>query len=252
MDYQITFSDTTKAPVIVKPYTTNGPQNPNAVTPLYGSATSASTSLVLLGKGMFDYGEPIQKNLIHLMEHFANRTRPAYPVQGQVWYKTESVGDPLWPNDPSAAGLYVYTGSAWSQIPSAGSPLTTQLDVGEYKIINVADAVDPTDALNLRTGDARYVNVTGDSMVGNLSMSSNRVTNVGNAVDATDAVSVAFGDSRYLRISGGQMMGTLDVNNNMITNLRDAINPQDALNLRTAKALFVTNSASTIVDGGTY
>lgn len=252
MDYQITFSDVSKASFVVKPYTANGPKEPNSPTPLYSSAVSANTSLVILGKGAFDYGEPIQKNFVHLLENFANKTRPAYPIQGQLWYKNEPVGDPNWPSDPSSVGLYVYTGTVWTQVTTTGVPLTSHLDAGTFKVINLADAVDATDALNLRTGDARYVNVSGDQMAGSLNMSTNKITNVGNAVDAYDAVSLSFGDTRYIQVTGGQMLGTLDLNNNIITNLRDAINPQDALNMRTAKSIFVMAGVGGAVDGGVY
>jgi hypothetical protein len=252
MDYQITFTDTAKAPFIVKPYTANGPKEPGSPTPLYSSAVSANTSLTILGKGAFDYGEPIQKNFIHLLENFANKTRPAYPIQGQLWYKNESVGDPNWPGDPASKGLYVYTGTVWTQIFTNGVPLISQLDAGTFKIINVGNAVDDTDALNLRTGDARYVNITGDSMNGTLNMSTNRVSNVGDAVEPFDAVNRSYGDGRYVRSAGSQMMGTLDLNNNALTNVKDAVNPQDALNLRTARSIFVTAGVGGSVDGGEY
>ncbi len=252
MDYTISFTDTSKASFVIKPYTTNGPKDPSAPTPLYNGAVSASTSLVLLGKGAFDYGEPIQRNFVHLLENFANKYRPSYPIQGQLWYKNADVGDPSWPGDPGTRGLYLYNGSTWTQIPTAGVPMSAQLDAGTFKIVNVADPVDPADALNLRTGDARYVNVSGDQMRGPLNMSSNRVTNVGDAQDAYDAINLNVADSRYLQVSGGQMMGGINMNNRPLTNVPDAVNPQDALSLRKAMNLFVTAAPGGAIDGGTY
>lgn len=251
MNYTISFTDTTKSPFVIKPYTANGPTNPGAPTPLYSTAVSANTSLTLLGKGTFDYGEPIQKNLVHMLENFANKTRPVFPVQGQLWYKNKNAGDPSWPGDPSTIGLYVYTGNTWQQLLIAGVAMGTYVDAGNNKIVNVGDAQNPQDVLNMRTGDDRYVNVAGDQMGGVLSMSSYRITNVGEAVEAFDALSLSSGDSRYLRLTGGQMLGSLDINNNYVTNLADAVNPQDALNLRTANKLFVSVGGNT-VDGGTF
>jgi len=251
-DYQLTFTDTTKAPIVVKPYTANGPKQPGSPTPLFAGAVSANSSLVFLGKGAFDYGEPVQQKFLHLLENFANRTRPAYPVQGQLWYKNTTVGDPSYPSDPSSVGLYVYTGTIWAQVLMTNTASQTQLNAGDFRVINVGDATEPTDAINQRTGDSRYVNVDGDTMTGVLNMSSSRIVNVGDAIDSHDAVGKAFGDSRYVQVLGGGMLGDLTMNNNKIANVMDATNPQDALNLRTAKNLFILAGAGGAVDGGVF
>lgn len=71
----------------VKTYTTNGPRHPT--TPILDShAVSAATSLLLYGKGSPNYGERIQENLIHLLEHFAGPLEPVYPINGQMWMNT--------------------------------------------------------------------------------------------------------------------------------------------------------------------
>jgi hypothetical protein len=254
VDYKITFTDATKATFAVKPYTANGPKEPGAPTPLYSSAVSANTSLVLLGKGAFDYGEPIQKNMVHLLENFANKFRPAYPIQGQLWYKNAAVGDPSWPTDPVQKGLYIYTNPTWSQVLISGEPAQSDLDMANHAIYNLSDLTGTNlkQAVNMQSGDARYVNVSGDSMAGPLSMSSNRIANVGDAIDYYDAVSMSFGDSRYLRLAGGSMQGPVDMSNFRITNVADAIAPQDALNVRSAQALFVQAGSGGAIDGGTY
>lgn len=71
------------------------------------------------------------------------------------------------------------------------------------KIINVADAEDPTDAMNQQASDDRYVmldgtndpslwlSVLGGTLDGNLLMHSNQVKNIADATDAQDAVSKA-------------------------------------------------------------
>jgi hypothetical protein len=65
-------------------YTTNGPEYPTTNT-LDSKAASAATSLLLYGKGSPDYGERIQEDIIHLLEHFAGSVDPKYPVGGQIW-----------------------------------------------------------------------------------------------------------------------------------------------------------------------
>lgn len=252
MEYTITFTDANKGSFTVKPYTANGPASPAAATPLYNGAASASTSLILIGKGAFDYGEPIQKNLVHMLEHFANRSRPTYPIQGQLWYKNEDYGDPYWFTDPSKSGLYVYTGASWMQVVTADTPISGDINANAHKVTNVADATNDTDALNVRTGDYRYVNVGGDTMSGNLNMSTSRITNVGMPTDPHDAVNQAHCDSRYLQVAGGQLFGGINMNNNTIINVADPTYPQDALNLRSARSMFIIAGVDGSVDGGTY
>lgn len=255
MDYQIKFTDTTKPGFVVKPYTANGPKGPGSPTPLYSTAVGANTSLVILGKGAFDYGEPIQQNFVHLLENFAFETRPAYPIQGQLWFKTIDGADINQTSDPTRRGLYAYNGATWSQLFMAGVPASGDMDMGGYKITGLGDATEDSDALNRKTASQLYVDIAGDQMTGPLNMSSNRITNVANAVDTGDVISMGYGDSRYIMVSGGAgatMMGDLNMNNHKITNVTDATNPQDALNLRTAQSIFITAGTGGSVDGGTY
>jgi hypothetical protein len=249
MDYAIKFTDRSKSAFIVKPYTANGPKDPAAPTPLFSGAVSANTSLIVLGKGAFDYGEPIQTNMVHLLENFSNITRPSYPIEGQLWYKNATGGDPRFPADPGNVGLYLFNNTVWTQVATTGAPLTANLDAGGNKFTNLGTATLPTDALNMATGDARYVNVAGDAMTGVLNMSSNVITGLADAINMTDAVSLAFLISRYLPLVGGQMLGAIDMNNNKIAYVGDATNPQDALNLRSAQTLF---GAGSVVDGGIF
>lgn len=71
-------------------YTTNGPENPTTNT-LDDKAASAATSLLLHGKGSPNYGERIQEDILHTMEHFAGSVEPTYPIGGQVWFDRSTV-----------------------------------------------------------------------------------------------------------------------------------------------------------------
>lgn len=74
----------------VKPYTTNGPISSlnapfnNNGLPAQG-AIGAQTTLMLYGKGVPNYGEGIQENMLRMMEHFSSQYDPIYPLHGQVW-----------------------------------------------------------------------------------------------------------------------------------------------------------------------
>lgn len=218
--YTLRFTDPLKAPFIVNPNTANGPLSPN--TPAFPpGVVSANTTLLLLGRGSFDYGQPIQQDLIYMLENFANSTAPSYPIQGQLWYK----------NDDSS--LYVYDGAGWQQIVVSGG-FTTNLDMNGFKIVNLGNATASGDAVSLGFGDGRYVNNTGDTMTGNLTMSGgttqiilpnaptavNHATNksyvdttitteVTTQVAAAVAAATAGYPTQFVDVAGDTMTGTL-------------------------------------------
>lgn len=73
---------------------------------------------------------------------------------------------------PTGDTLHVWTGTAWTTLVNADSPVfTNDLNMSGNHIINLANPVNPTDALNLQTGDSLYVNVSGDTMTGALILS---------------------------------------------------------------------------------
>ncbi len=106
-EYIIKKTNPSNGSFIIKSYTTNGPENPNTTT-LHEHAVSANTSLVLLGKGTFDYGEPLQTNLVNMLENFASDISPKYPIKGQLWYDT-SLNIPI---------LKIFNGTSWTYAAS--------------------------------------------------------------------------------------------------------------------------------------
>lgn len=74
MAYTVNYSDTTKT---------------TSITVNDGTVNTTDTSLDLVGKNFYNYGEHIAENFLHLLEHFASATAPANPVTGQIWYDTD-------------------------------------------------------------------------------------------------------------------------------------------------------------------
>ena len=93
--------------------------------------------------------------------------------------------------------------------------IQSKLDMRGNKIVNVGNAVDQADALPLGQADARFVNITGDTVNGplaieeQLDMLGNRVVNVGDAVSAEDALTLGQADVRYINTTGDAMTGPL-------------------------------------------
>ena len=90
-DYIFKYTNQTSASFVVKPYTANGPASPSVTTPYVNSisgihAFSINTPFVLVGKGVTDYGQTVQNNILYLAENFCNPTRPQPPMTGMLWY----------------------------------------------------------------------------------------------------------------------------------------------------------------------
>lgn len=55
-----------------------------------GQYNNSVSSLILFGKNFANYGEALNENMVHMMEHFANNVPPVNPLSGQLWYDTIS------------------------------------------------------------------------------------------------------------------------------------------------------------------
>jgi hypothetical protein len=69
MAYTVNYSDDSKTPITVNDGTIN-----------------TETSLTLVGKNFYGYGEYVAENQLHLLENFAGPTPPSSPKEGQQWY----------------------------------------------------------------------------------------------------------------------------------------------------------------------
>lgn len=71
MAYTVNYSDDSKTPITVNDGTIN-----------------TETSLTLVGKNFYGYGEHVAENQLHLLENFAGPTPPFPAVEGQQWYNS--------------------------------------------------------------------------------------------------------------------------------------------------------------------
>lgn len=145
--YIINFTDPERTAFNVNSFTSDGPVAPNTLQ-LNSSAVTASTSLLLYGKGHANYGERIQENLVNLMENFSGASEPTFPISGQTWfaritYALVSAGSPLaassffrWEDDSSLVdgGSWIVLSSiatnptAADEVKVGGSQPTTLVD----------------------------------------------------------------------------------------------------------------------------
>lgn len=50
---------------------------------------NSSTSISLVGRNASGYGQPIEADLVHMLENWAATTAPTNPLLGQLWYDTD-------------------------------------------------------------------------------------------------------------------------------------------------------------------
>lgn len=202
-EYRLRYTNPNKAPIIVKAYTANGPADPTDIgAGLYPNASNADSPLVLMGKGMFDYGEPVQTNMLRILENWANPQAPDQPVVGQFWYDSEDLVMSIW------------NGTDWDAI-TVNQAQSGDLDMNGYRIINLQNPSDDHDAVNLKYVNDRYAKLIGDTFIGPVYMNDrlfvskelvvynnslvdmgyNRVRNVDTPIAANDAVTKQYADN---------------------------------------------------------
>lgn len=86
------------------PYTINYSNSGKPAIILNDGTVDTSTSLVLIGKNVTNFGEHLNENLLNLLENFSDGTEPPSPVEGQLWYNT------------TESQLYIYDNGQWYPI----------------------------------------------------------------------------------------------------------------------------------------
>ena len=118
MAYTVNYSDDTKTPITVNDGTIN-----------------TETSLTLVGKNFYGYGEYVAENQLHLLENFANDTPPFAAgddngVEGQIWFDTTA-------NDKE---LKYYDGSNWVSTGGGSELHTIKDNLGNDKQVQILKA----------------------------------------------------------------------------------------------------------------
>jgi hypothetical protein len=89
--------------------------------------------------------------------------------------------------------------------------MVQRLNMATQRVINIADAEQPTDALNRRSGDARYLQLTGGSVNGSLSVGGSLTTDM----TVGDNDWHELGPVRFTINRGGQSLVAVTVTGNL-------------------------------------
>lgn len=86
-----------------------------------GTKNETASSITLLGPNVPNYGEFLNENQVHMLEHFAGTSAPGSlpldsilkrpPIKGQVWFDTDDTGP--FTSGTTIGRLKVYDGTSW-------------------------------------------------------------------------------------------------------------------------------------------
>ena len=113
MAYTVDYSDGTKTAITVNDGTID-----------------TSTSLSLVGKNYYGYGEVIAENFLHLLENFANSTEPNNKKEGQIWYDTTAADKEM----------KYWDGASWVSMGGGSELHTIQDNTGNDKQVIIMKA----------------------------------------------------------------------------------------------------------------
>lgn len=120
ISYTINFTSDSKTPFVIPPGQYDGPNHLLESPP---QPTKAHTSLNLPGAGTLRYGEMVNEDLVHLLEHFYATTPPLIPTYGQTWTST---------NDHLS--LYASNG-VWTRMPVV-NPAGDKVMDGDIRVVD--------------------------------------------------------------------------------------------------------------------
>ena len=153
-----------------------------------------TTSLKLPGKLYQNYGEPINENLVKLLENSASGTAPSAPITGELWWDTTN------------AKLKVYSGSAFVEIATSNSININEITSADSTEVIVNDSLSVTGSLSVDTIDTNTISSTDSTQVtvddgfrvkGSIVMMANLPTS-----DPSNAGQL-YNDSGTLKVSAG-------------------------------------------------
>lgn len=120
------------------------------------------------------------------------------------------------------------------------------LQMGNHKIIALANPTTNTDAANKTFVDSNFLKLTGGTMSGNLQMRNNQITGLNDPSANDHTVYQKFVKDNYLSIHrNNQMEHSLDMNDNQIIGLPNDVNKQYVNNAVTKGNIKASHSSKT-------
>ncbi len=152
------------------------------------STNTSAASISLFGRGVTEYGEGIQNNIVHILENFAGGSQPSNPIVGQLWF------------DTSQGSLKVFDGSVFTPVNQPDNGSITDVKVAANAAIALNKLAPGTTPGQIIVVDAAlvpgYTAMAGEAEIdsdGNILLRKTLTLGVSGAVTGT-APQTDFGD----------------------------------------------------------
>ncbi len=148
---------------------------------------------------------------------------------------------------------YARKGSGGSGLSASGLTMTGDIDMGNNKILKLADPITPKSATNKEYVDNNFLSKHGGLLLGNVAMSGQSITNLNpTPQNNNDAVTKGYVDNQIklsggLSLSGITMQGDINMNGNEISGLADPINDDMAASKGFVGSNFLDLAGGTMV-----
>ncbi len=140
-----------------------------------------------------------------------------------------------------------------SGLSASGFTMTGDIDMGNNKILKLADPITSKSAANKEYVDNNFLSKHGGLILGDIAMSGQSITNLNpTPQNNNDAVTKAYVDNQ-IKLSGGlsltgiTMQGDIDMNGNEISGLADPINDDMAASKGFVESNFLDLAGGTMV-----
>ena len=154
---------------------------------------------------------------------------------------------------PKAESDTKYARKGGGGLSSSGFTMTGDIDMGDNKILKLADPTTSKSATNKDYVDSNFLSKHGGLILGNIAMSGQSITNLNpTPQNNNDAVTKRYVDNS-IKLSGGlsvtglTMQGDIDMNGNEISRLADPINDVMAASKGFVESNFLDLSGGTMV-----
>lgn len=173
-----------------------------------GTINTSASSLALPGRNYAGYGQYVDTNFVHAIENFANVSPPQNPLQGQLWYNTNSGTLNLCPADGTT------NAAAWLTLATTSSGGTTTFGALTVTGNIQANNVNVTNGITGDTITVRLATVTVSATVASANITTanigtTRTANITSGSQSTNAtltgVWTANGSGTANSISGTSM-----------------------------------------------
>ncbi len=207
--------------------------------------SKASAAVTYLRNSVFNNTMRTYMSSPDIDTNFLRKTDAAstYAAIGASYTKVES------DNKYSLKG----SGGGSGGLSASGFTMTGDIDMGDNKILKLADPITSKSATNKEYVDNNFLSKHGGLILGNIAMSGQSITNLNpTPQNNNDAVTKAYVDNQIklsggLSITGITMQGDIDMNGNEISGLADPINDDMAASKGFVESNFLDLAGGTMV-----